>query len=186
MERLSGLLRGRYTQAAESSWRGRQARQFPEGVTVVGLAGASSHQSDGCDLPSPRSVIARSLASHTSANAIRRDLVSASLIPPTSRRQVSAVKRRCIGSSFIKDKTACSKMFHGGPRRETIFRFWFLRRNSVFFSLNVAIRTLKAPRLCFTQDARPPVPRSLQASYRRSAWSRRSPHPHPLASGPQF
>jgi len=48
-------------------------------------------------------------------------LVSASSIPPTSQRQVSAVKRRCIGSSFIEDKTACSKMFHGGPRREDNF-----------------------------------------------------------------
>ena len=153
---------------------------------MVSPAGASSHQSDGCDLPSSRLVIARSFASHTSANAVRRDLVSASLIPPTSRRQVSAVKRRCIGSSFIEDKTACSKMFHGGRVGRQVFWFWFLLTEQRFLFVECRNPNLQSAKVVLHSRCAPAGSSALQASYRRSAWSRRSPHPHPLRRGPNF
>jgi len=88
--------------------------------------------------------------------------------PSSGRRQVSAVTRRRIGSSSLNNETLYNEMLHGGSGQDKILR---LRApaGGTKFSFHRMSQTgpFTAPRLCFTQDARPSVPRPLQAGFRR-------------------
>jgi len=70
------------------------------------------------------SAILLSLASHSSARLSRCATVKGSSTPSRSRRQVTAVTRRRIGSSSIGDKAGIGEMFHVGRLDGYWFRNW--------------------------------------------------------------